>query len=147
MIFFLYFGIVLCSFMPSCILLSTELLFYVLLRCTILFYIVRCCPDVFCFCIRCCLVTCYFHCVMLLSIVLWLGLNVFDKLTVHQKSHRWTKFRNLHIVKEILDSNQKVVLTRRDKYILEILRWPHSIKYRTLTDILLKEEGNDLSRT
>jgi hypothetical protein len=85
-----------------------------------------------CFYLRCCLVTCYFHCVTLLSIALWLGLKVFDKLTVHQMSGRWTKLRNLHIMKKILDSNQEVALTRRDKYILEISRWLHFIKYRTL---------------
>jgi len=47
---------------------------------------------------------------MLLSTALWLGLNVFDKLTVRQKSHCWTKFRDFHIMKEILDSNQEVAL-------------------------------------
>jgi hypothetical protein len=104
------------SFMSSFIILSTELLFYVVLRCSVLLYIVLCC-HIFCFYLCCCLVICYFHCVMLLSTALWIGLYVFDKLTVHQKSHRWTKFRKLHIMKEIHDTNQDVALTERDKYI------------------------------
>lgn len=143
----LYFCIVLCRFMSSCILLSTELLFCVLLQRTIPFYIVRCCPDIFCFYLRCCLVMCYFHCVMLLSIALWLGLKVFDKLTADQTSHRWTKFRNLHIVKEIQDSNQEVALTRRDEYSLEISRWLHSIKYRTLRPKFYWKRKKMTSRT
>jgi hypothetical protein len=114
---YVFFSVLLCCSVSFYVVLYSSLFSAVVLCSLVIFYIVLHCSVSSC--VICCSSLCpvlfyvIFDCFMLLYLGLWLCQNIYDTLTLHQKSRRWTKFKNLRIMKEIQDSSCNVALTRR----------------------------------